>query len=110
MGVTCDSKPIPIPDPWVEGDTAPALGTFTLPDGELVADHTIELHVARPDGTELIKTAADLGGSQFQFTWVAGDLIAGLGQLARLYVTPTATGDRESVPPGLLLDVLGAAP
>lgn len=108
--VDCRDQPIRIPRPWVEGDQTPALGTFTLPNGLLVSDHTIELHIDRPDGTELIKTASDLGGSQFQFTWDVGDLIAGSGQLARLYVTPTATGERESIPPGLLLDVEGPNP
>lgn len=53
--------------------------------------YTITLHLERPDDTVLVKAAVPLAidQGQFKFTWAAGDLIAGLGQLAEIqFVTP----------------------
>ena len=68
---------------WREGDTEPPI-TFTLAGGLQVSAFTITLHIRRPDGTLLVKTAADLGGSNGEFTWAAGDLQAGMNQRAEI--------------------------
>ena len=76
---------------FVEGDTLPELvGTYK---GQDLSGYTITMHIARCDGTTLIKTATpiDLTQGQFKFTWSATDHIAGKGQKAEIqFVTPGA--------------------
>ncbi len=64
---------------------------FVLHEQLLVSDYTITLHLKRPDGTVLVKAATDLGGSKGQFQFAAGDLQAGLQQLAEVQSVNIAT-------------------
>jgi hypothetical protein len=72
------------PKRWREGDTLEEI-EFVLPDGQLVADFTITLRVKRPDGTTLIRSAVDLGGSHGKFTWATDSLQAGKNQRAEIH-------------------------
>lgn len=102
--MTCADR-LQIPYLWTEGDTAPKLGTFTLPGGLLAADYTIQLLHEKPDGIIEVLAATDLGGSQFEFEWAAGSLVAGRGQRAQLRTTRIADGAIETPSPTLLIDV-----
>jgi len=65
---------------FVENDEKPALVATLV--GQDLTGYTITLHVLRPDGTVLIKSATpiDLVQGHFQFVWIAGDLQAGFNQ------------------------------
>lgn len=80
---------------WREGDTLPEIG-FVLPSDELVADFTIELRVARPDGTVLVKPAIDLGGSSGKFDWDPADLQAGDNQRCEIHRVDAALNEVTS--------------
>ena len=100
---TCSKKPQSIQTRWREGDTLPEIG-FVLPNGQAVADFTtLELRLARPDGTILTKPAVDLGGSNGKFTWATTDLQAGDNQRAEIHRIDGA-GD-ELTSPAFLISV-----
>lgn len=75
-------------DTYTEGDTLPKLQrTYTgTESGGNITGWTITLHLKRPDGTILTKTAAitDGPGGAYEFTWAAGDLQAGKMQEAEV--------------------------
>ncbi len=101
MAGPCDRQP-GFQTRWREGDNLPEIG-FVLPDGELVADYTLELRVARPDGTILVKPAIDQGGSAGKFTWDDDDLQAGEGQRCEIHRID-GSGD-EFTSPAFLISV-----
>jgi hypothetical protein len=102
--MTCEQA-LAVPHLWTEGDTAPKLGTFTLPDGLLAADFTIELFLERPDGVVETIVATDLGGSQFEFAWLATTLIPGRNQRAQIKTTRISDSAVETPSTTLLIDV-----
>ena len=72
---------------YTAGDRLPEL-ICTDDDCTDLTGYTITLHLERPDDSVLVKTAVPLEIDQgrFKFVWDAGDLIAGLGQLAEIQV------------------------
>lgn len=102
--MSCD-RALRVPHLWTEGDTAPKLGTFTLPDGLLVSDFTIELLLERSDGVVETIAATGLGGSQFEFAWLATTLIPGRNQRAQIKTTRISDSAVETPSTTLLIDV-----
>jgi hypothetical protein len=73
------------PHEWTEGDQLPEL-IGVLEDIDLT-NLTVTLDIERPT-TTLTKTAAILEAAQgkFKFSWDDTDLVAGVGQVATLFV------------------------
>jgi hypothetical protein len=79
-----------LPHLFTAGDRLPEL-LFMDDDGTNLTGYTITLHLERPNDTVLIKPVVpiDITQGRFKVTWEAGDLIAGLGQVAEIqFVTP----------------------
>ena len=91
------------PVTFTENDELPEI-PMTLKCTDLTG-FTVTLHIARPDGSVLIKTATpvDLVQGAVKFVFVAGDLQAGFGQLAEIqYVNASA---KAQTSPKFLINV-----
>ncbi len=73
------------PHVFIAGDVLPVIAVEY--EEQDLSGHTITLRVQRPsDVLEVPATAVDLGAGLFTFQWSAGNLVAGLGQVAEIRI------------------------
>ena len=97
-----------LPTEFVAGDQRPDLAMVL--QGTDLTDHTVELRIARPDGTTLVKAATPVTyatkQSSFKFTWDASDLQAGCDQQCEVKITtPPGDGSKPLTSRRFLIDV-----
>jgi TATA-box binding protein (TBP) (component of TFIID and TFIIIB) len=93
---------------FVEGDLLP--NVVVQLEGEDITDFDIKLHVRKPNGTKITKTAVIdeanvdnlVGVAEFHFEWAAGDLVAGESK-AEIELFDAASNNETF--PGLILRV-----